>query len=235
MAPTRRFKSAPGQAIYENTVVIEAVLETAPQEALQDTSHPLAGSSKPITQNDFGRLFTFFEAHLRQERESFARTIGELTRQTPLANPNPHTPSSSTGKVNFTNFEKLQANSSLRVFISWRSKWEDLSRLERIPSMSLSEQVSAFRLTLSHEMMQVVEVVLGFKPDTKATVNEILDSIFKHLRSQRNVALDRLDFEKCQQEINENFDSFYVRLRRTAECAELCRQCYDTRIITRLC
>ena len=59
MAPTRRGKSAPAQAIDENTVVIEAVLETAPQEALQDTSHPLAGSSKPITQNDFGRLFTF--------------------------------------------------------------------------------------------------------------------------------------------------------------------------------
>ena len=70
---------------------------------------------------------------------------------------------------------------------------EDHSRLEHNKQNANEGQVAAFRLALSNEMLHIVEVVVGFKADADATVDEILDSIFKNLRAQRNVALNRPD------------------------------------------
>ena len=76
-------------------------------------------------------------------------------------------------------------------------------------------------------MLHLVKV--GFKADDETTANETLDAIFKHLRAQRNVALDRRDFEQCKEESNDKFDTFYLRRLSIAECADLCQECYESR------
>ena len=54
------------------------------------------------------------------------------------------------------------------------------------------------------------------------------------MRSKRNIALDRVAFEECRQSTSESFDDFFIRLRRLADSAELCGNCADTRLATRI-
>ena len=68
----------------------------------------------------------------------------------------------------------------------------------------------------------------------EADPSEILDKVEKHLRSQRNVALDRALFEERRQEEGEAFDSFFVSLKELAGEAELCDQCLEERLTTRI-
>jgi hypothetical protein len=83
-------------------------------------------------------------------------------------------------------------------------------------------------------MLQTVELVLGIDQSSTLAPSDILDRIQEHIRSQRSVALDRMEFEECRQEVNESFDDFYIKLRRIAECADLCKTCWDSRLSTRI-
>jgi len=83
-------------------------------------------------------------------------------------------------------------------------------------------------------MQQVVEVALNISPTSGNTPAQVLDKMYAHIRSKRNVALDRVDFEMCRQERGESFDDFYIRLRKIADCAQLCGACYDQRMTTRI-
>jgi hypothetical protein len=83
-------------------------------------------------------------------------------------------------------------------------------------------------------MQNVVEVVLNIAPNGPETPADILDRIQAHIRSKRNVALDRVEFELCRQEDGETFDDFYIRLKQCADSAELCATCIDQRMATRI-
>ena len=48
------------------------------------------------------------------------------------------------------------------------------------------------------------------------------------------MALDRVAFEECHQSANETFDEFFTRLKRLAGTAELCVNCSDERLATRV-
>ncbi len=89
-------------------------------------------------------------------------------------------------------------------------------------------------MTLSSAMLQTVESVLGINQTSPLSPSDILDKIQQHIRKQRSVALDRMEFEECRQEVNEPFDDFYIKLRRIAEYAELCTTCWDSRLSTRI-
>ena len=66
------------------------------------------------------------------------------------------------------------------------------------------------------------------------TVQSALDKIEHHLRQQCNIAIDRVKFEERRQEEGELFDSFLVSIRELAAEAELCSQCIDQRLTTRI-
>ena len=143
-------------------------------------------------------------------------------------------------RINVSNLEKLDADVTLRDFATWRSKWEDFCTLERIAMYPIKEQVAALRSALKTPMLQVVDMALEIEGERDAdgnrvvTPDDILDAIQQHIRSKRNVALDRVDFEECRQAPGEKFDTFFVRLRQLAASADLCEECYDDRLITRI-
>lgn len=121
----------------------------------------------------------------------------------------------------------MEGDITLRDFISWRHRWKDLCRLEQIYSHPVAEQTSAFRITLSVSMQQVVEISLGILSGGRESPDDILNRIYAHIRSQRNVALDRVELEECYEAQGESFDEFYIRLTRIAACAMLCDHCLD--------
>ena len=113
-------------------------------------------------------------------------------------------------RINVSGIEKMPGDITSRV--TWNIQWKDFCYLERIDGFPLREQLSAFRMTLSSQMLQTVEFVLGINQSSLLTPSGILDKIQQHIRNQRRVALDRMEFEKCRQEVNESFDDFYIRL-----------------------
>jgi hypothetical protein len=89
-------------------------------------------------------------------------------------------------------------------------------------------------MALDPSMQQVVEVALNILPTTPLTPDEILDQITDYVWAKRNIALDRVAFEKCHQSNTESFEDFYIRLRRLADAADLCATCVDARVATRI-
>lgn len=98
----------------------------------------------------------------------------------------------------------------------------------------MDDQAAALRMAFEPGMQQVVEVALGIAPTHRYSPDEILDKVAEHIRSKRNIALDRVAFEECRQEGSESFEDFHIRLRALATSAELCRHCVDSRMATRI-
>ena len=98
----------------------------------------------------------------------------------------------------------------------------------------MASRTAALRQALGLHMQRVVEIALNIRADGPEKPDEILDRIYQHLRSKWNVALDRVDFETCTQQAGETFDDFYIRLKRTVDCALLCGDCIDQRMTTRI-
>ena len=67
-----------------------------------------------------------------------------------------------------------------------------------------------------------------------STVDELLDIISAHLRSRRNIALDRVAFAERRQQPGESFDDFLVALRKLGANADLCHECLDQCITTQI-
>ena len=55
-----------------------------------------------------------------------------------------------------------------------------------------------------------------------------------HLRSRRNIALDRIPFAERRQQPGESFDDFLVAPRKLGAIADLCHECHDQRITTHI-
>ena len=134
-------------------------------------------------------------------------------------------------QINFPNLESLPADVSLHNFATWRKKWNDYCRLQRISTYPRLEQISALRLVLSTRMLDTVDTVLGIDEAT-VTPDDILDRIQQHIRTQRNVALDRADFHECRQTATETYDEFYIRIQGIAALADLCKICLEQQMTT---
>ena len=65
-------------------------------------------------------------------------------------------------------------------------------------------------------------------------MEEIFEQIQEHLRQERNVALDRVAFDERKQETRETFDEFYVAVKNLAEESNLCDNCVEQRLTTKI-
>ena len=106
----------------------------------------------------------------------------------------------------------LDASISLQDFITWRSVWQDFATLTRVDRLSLQEQAALLRSYMSTVMRNTLE--FGIVLPHSSTVDELLDIISVHLRSRRNIALDRVAFAERRQQLGESFDDFLVALRQ---------------------
>ena len=127
--------------------------------------------------------------------------------------------------------EKLARDISLRAFKSWRNTWEDYATLARLSRLPSAEQIACLRTCFTDEMRSTLEHIIA---EDSSDPSDVLDKIEKHLRDQRNVALDRVLFEERRQDEGESFDSFFISLKELAAEAELCDHCLEDRITTRI-
>ncbi len=137
-------------------------------------------------------------------------------------------------RIDPSGLEKLHADISLPQLRTWRNRWGDFCQLNQLATYPVAEQMAAFRMVLDPAMQQIVEVALGILPTSALSPTDVLDRISTYIRSKRNIALDRVAFEECEQSAAETFDDFYIRLRNLAEAADLCGTCLDTRMTTRV-
>ena len=66
------------------------------------------------------------------------------------------------------------------------------------------------------------------------TVDTIIDRMQEHLRSQRNIVLDRKEFYTRNQQADEPFDDYYIALQEIAAFCEFCTECSDQQFRDRL-
>ena len=128
---------------------------------------------------------------------------------------------------------KLSGSISLREFRAWRSSWNDYSRLCQLTTFSREEQLAFLRSCFTEDMRATSQHAIGIN-EVSDTVKSALDKIEHHLRQQCNIAIDRVKFEERRQEEGELFDSFLVSIRELVAEAELCSQCIDQRLTTRI-
>ena len=92
----------------------------------------------------------------------------------------------------------------------------DLQRLSR------EKQLIQLRMSVFLDIQRTLEHTLGISPDTLLTVDEILDELQSHFKSQRSEALRRCELLCCKQAAGEPFSGCYVRLKNLAEEIDLC-------------
>ena len=112
--------------------------------------------------------------------------------------------------------------------------WGVRHELSEAAKEERSRYVSHLKALLSIEMRSTLELAIGIDSNSDKNVDTILDALYAHIRASRNVAIDRVDFEKRVQRSGEKFDEFYVDLKKLARNSDYKGCCLDSRLITRL-
>ena len=129
----------------------------------------------------------------------------------------------------------LDIDISYSKFISWRESWEDYAMLQKFEKLPLTVQKADFRSCLSEEMRQHLKCAIDIVADDEnISLKDILDKIQQHLRLKRNEAIDRVAFENLRQDDHQTFDEFYVALKKLAIESDLCKECVDSRLVTKI-
>ena len=122
----------------------------------------------------------------------------------------------------------MDTDISLKDFEIWKRKFSDYLVLSGIKEASRQTQVAILRGFLTADMYSKLRISVGIEDDTEKNVDEILESIKKFIRSKRNIALDRVEFEQRKQMESEDFETFFVAVQQIAENADLCENhCQD--------
>ena len=127
---------------------------------------------------------------------------------------------------------KLSASASLREFEIWKSKFEGYSLLVGLPDLTMAEQRAALLALLDDDWSRTVK--FGIPGSESASVEEIVAAMQQHLRRQRNVLLDRRDFDSRVQQEGESFDEYLCTLKEIAAFCDFCSACADERLRDRI-
>ena len=76
-------------------------------------------------------------------------------------------------------------------------------------------------------MRNYVKNAIGISEEDDLTMNQIIEKMQIHFRNKSNIAVARVSFNKIKQNTGESFDHFYVRLKKSAEDAEICTHCIE--------
>lgn len=195
----------------------------------------------------FQRYLESQEENRRQQEEFWRQQQQQIitTLSTNRANVSDTPETSDTGNQNQNTNVKSKLNTPARPplldstttfskFRSWRNIWKDYSMLQKLEQFPLNIQQADFRSCLTEDMRNHLKCAIGIPEDNTFTIEEILDKIQQHFRQKRNVALDRVAFEGRKQEEGEDFDEFYVSIRKLAEEADLCEACVEQRLTTKI-
>ena len=130
--------------------------------------------------------------------------------------------------TNATPAPVLLHGSSLREFAVWRQKFYDYRLLTGIDKLSNNEQKAVLRSLLDDEWFRVTKFALNINMDNgTTTVDTVVTAMQEHLRSQRNIVLDRKEFFMRNQQVDEKFDDYFISLQEIAGFCDFCEQCID--------
>ena len=105
----------------------------------------------------------------------------------------------------------LVHNASLREFTTWRQKFTDYILLTGVSKASNDRQKAVLRSLLDAEWFRITKFALNIKmEDVNTTVETIMTQMQEHLRSQRNIVLDRKEFYSRNQQPDEKFDDYFM-------------------------
>lgn len=155
-----------------------------------------------------------------------------------LQRPAEHQPQQA-GKIpnNATPAPMLMHNASLREFVTWKQKFQDYILLTGVDKASNEQQKAVLRSLLDDEWFRIITFALSIKMEEATTTTDtIITQMQEHLRSQRNIVLDRKEFYLRNQQPDEKFDDYYVSLQEIAGFCNFCNECitdqYRDRIVT---
>ena len=123
---------------------------------------------------------------------------------------------------------RLIASASLREFEAWKNKFDGFRLLVGLNDLPRAEQRAALLALLDDDWVRVVR--FGIPQSTDATIDEIILDMQHHLRRQRNIIIDRRDFNTRVQQQGETFDEFLCALRETVSFCDFCTYCIDDRL-----
>ena len=139
--------------------------------------------------------------------------------------------------TNATPAPMLLHNASLREFTTWKQKFNDYRLLTGISKVPNNQQKAVLRSLLDDEWFRVTKFALAINMESEdTTVETIIEQMQQHLRSQRNVVLDRKEFYMRNQQQDEKFDDYFIALQEIAGFCDFCKHClnqqYRDRIVT---
>ena len=161
------------------------------------------------------------EKSARERREATER--GEANAQ-----------SGNTGRVTAKPPPLLAKDVTLDGLETWISTWNDYYKVTKLDKEVNSTQRANLMSYLSQEMRGIVEYVLNIGENTTKNCEEILKDIKAHLRSNRNIQIDKVAFEKRCQQQGEPFDDYLVSVQKMARNADLCKVCLSDRLLTKV-
>ena len=127
--------------------------------------------------------------------------------------------------------DRLPCDANIATFNEWKRQWSDYAILTNVSACSQPRQTAQLRQALSSDIQNVVRHNLGIPDDTDKPLQEIIQAIEGYIKSQENPTARRFNFNRCKQDVGEDFDHYAARLRQAALDANLCTQCRDSRIL----
>ena len=107
----------------------------------------------------------------------------------------------------------LSPDITVTEFIRWRRVWTYYALLSCIDQCSPAIQRAALQSNITLTKQEVVHHNLAFDDNLEAPIDDVLDAIEAFFRSQSNVVLDRLAYQKRKQRQGEKFMSFLLDLK----------------------
>ena len=175
------------------------------------------------------------EENRKQQMDQFQQMINAFSNVNSTDNNQTNRPSTSTIKApNTPRPNLLDVDCTYSKFRAWRNAYNDYYMLQRMDTQTLQVQKADFRCCLTEAMKLHIKCAIEISDHNELSIEEILDQIQEYLRQKRNVALDRVAFDERKQETGETFDEFYVSIRKLSEEADLCDNCVEQRLTTKI-
>ncbi|KAF0307791.1 hypothetical protein FJT64_020981 [Amphibalanus amphitrite] len=104
--------------------------------------------------------------------------------------------------------------------------------LTGVNQLTQEEQRASLYSLVDDEWHRIIK--FGLNITETASLNDTIRAMEDHLRSQRNVILDRRDFFRRNQQPDESFDDYLIALKEISEFCDFCRHCTEDRLRDRI-
>ena len=164
----------------------------------------------------------------QQEFQEFLKALKEKID----ISTNPSDPSKS--KPVISKPSALQPDATYQGFTDWKQNWDDYANMTDLENLPLAKRHIQLRSCLSSDIVHTLRYRLGVSQDDTTKIADVLQSLEKYFKAKTNEALRRRDLFSCRQEAGEQFNDFYVRVKKLSEAVDVCKQgdtlCEETQI-----